>query len=76
MAGKKGDTISRHEPEFKKEIVHLVLEEGHTITSVNKDFHLGEGTVGGWSKQFREECADNPQAKDLSELYEENRRLR
>lgn len=34
-----------YEPEFKKKIVQLYLEEGRTIKSLNKEFQLGDGTV-------------------------------
>ena len=54
-------------------MVWLVLEEGRTIASVNKEYNLGEGTVRSWIRQFEEECEKNPETKDI---YEENRRLR
>ena len=66
-------TNKRYEPEFKKKIVRLVLEEGRTIASVNKEYGLGEGTVRNWIRRFEEECVKNPETKDI---YEENRRLR
>ena len=37
-----------------KKMVRLVLEEGRTIASVNKEYNLGEGTVRSWSRQFEE----------------------
>ena len=49
-------TNKRYEPEFKKKMVRLVLEEGRTIASVNKEYGLGEGTVRSWIRQFEEEC--------------------
>ena len=33
-------------------MVWLVLEEGRTIASVNKEYNLGEGTVQSWIRQF------------------------
>ena len=33
-------------------MVWLVLEEGRTIASVNKEYNLGEGTVWSWIRQF------------------------
>ena len=36
------NTNKRYEPEFKKKMVRLVLEEGRTIASVNKEYNLGE----------------------------------
>lgn len=52
---KMANTSKRYEPEFKKKMVRLVLEEGRTIASVNKEYNLGEGTVRSWSRQFEEE---------------------
>ena len=59
-----------------KKMVRLVLEEGRTIASVNKEYNLGEGTVRSWSRQFEEEYEKNPEAKDPKDNNEENRRLR
>ena len=49
---KMANTNKRYEPEFKKKMVWLVLEEGRTIASVNKEYNLGEGTVRSWIRQF------------------------
>ena len=49
---KMANTSKRYEPEFKKEMVRLVLEEGRTIASVNKEYNLGEGTVRSWIRQL------------------------
>ena len=51
-----------YEPEFKKKIVQLYLEQGRTIKSLNEEFQLGDGT--------------DPDLNDKKKLYEENRRLR
>ncbi len=65
-----------YEPEFKKKIVQLYLEEGRTIKSLNEEFQLGDGTVRKWVRAFREECETNPDLNDTKNLYEENRKLR
>ncbi len=65
------NTNKRYEPEFKKQMVRLVLEEGRTIASVNKEYHLGEGTVRSWIRQFEEKCERNPETNETGELYEE-----
>ena len=59
-----------------KKMVRLVLEEGRTIASVNKEYNLGEGTVRSWIRQFEEECEKNLEIKETKDIYEENRRLR
>ena len=61
---KMANTNKRYEPEFKKKMVRLVLEEGRTIASVNKEYGLGEGTVRSWIRQFEEECEKNPETKE------------
>jgi len=65
-----------YESEFKSKIVRLVLEEGRTIPSINKEYNLGEGTVRNWIKRFQEECEKNPVVNDTKDAYEENKRLR
>ena len=57
-------------------MVRLVLEEGRTLASVNKEYNLGEGTVRSWIRQFEEECEKNPEIKETKDIYEENRILR
>ncbi len=64
------------EPEFKKKIIQLYLEQGRTIKSLNEEYQLGDGTVRKWVRAFQEECETNPDLKDTKNLYEENRRLR
>ncbi len=65
-----------YEPEFKKKIVQLYLEQGRTVKSLNEEFQLGNGTVRKWVRAFREECETDPDLNDTKKLYEENRRLR
>ena len=38
---KMANTNKRYELEFKKKMARLVLEEGRTIASVNKEYSLG-----------------------------------
>lgn len=71
-----GGTNKRYEPEFKKKIVQMVLEQGRTIRSINNEFNLGEGTVRSWIRQFNEECGINPDTQNMKDVYEENRKLR
>ena len=64
-----------YEPDFKKKIVQLYLQEGRTIKSLNQEYQLGDGTVRKWVRAFREECETDPDLNDTKKLYEENRRL-
>ena len=65
-----------YEPEFKKMIVRLYLEEGRTIKSLNDEYRLGDGTVANWVKKYREECENNPVLNDEKISLEEIKRLR
>ena len=65
-----------YEPEFKKKIVQLYLEQGRTVKSLNEEFQLGDGTVRKWVRTFREECETDPELNATKKLYEENHRLR
>ena len=49
-----------YDPEFKKQIVRLHLEEGRTIISLQKEYTVSKAAISKWVKQFRDECQDNP----------------
>ena len=79
-----------YEQSFKDKIIRLHLEEGRTISSLNKEYQIGSGTLNGWHKAYREECATNLKKeiekdnyteilalrKRLEELEKENRFLK
>ncbi len=41
-------------PEYKKEIVRLVTEQGKKISEVARDISVSHTTVGNWVKQYSE----------------------
>ena len=43
-----------YEQSFKDKIIRLHLEEGRTISSLNKEYQIGSGTLNGWLKAYRE----------------------
>ena len=75
-----------YEPEFKKKIVRLHLEEGRTLRSLAEEYGISKASISIWTKQFREECQKNEEAqaeydymkvncklkKQLAELQKEN----
>ena len=65
-----------YEPELKDRILRLHLEEGRTQSSLTKEYGLGQGTISYWLKQRRKECHSNPQLKEQTDAFEENKRLR
>ena len=64
------------EPEFKKKIVRLHLEEGRTIKSIQEEYGVSKASVSNWVKEFRKECQSNEEAKTDYDYMKENLRLR
>lgn len=48
-----------YEPEFKKKIVRLHLEEGRSLKSLAKEYGVSHASISNWTAQFREECQTN-----------------
>lgn len=69
-------------PQFKAEVVQMVLETKRPIADVARDLGINEGTLGNWVNKYRQEHPepDNPltplDRARLTELEEENRKLR
>ena len=73
----KANHMSQHyDPEFKKQIVRLHLEEGRTLVSLQKEYIVSKAAISKWVKQFRDECQDNPKAQSDYDYMKENLRLR
>ncbi|WWR16124.1 transposase [Lachnospiraceae bacterium JLR.KK008] len=70
------NTNKKYEPEFKRKIARLYLEGGRTIESINKEYHLGDGTMRIWARKYQEECADSPTQKEELDTLAEIRRLK
>ena len=49
----------QYEPEFKKKIVRLHLEEGRTLKGLAAEYGVSKANISIWVKQFREECQTN-----------------
>ena len=60
-----------YEPEFKKKIIQLYLEQGRTIKSLNEEQQLDDGTVCKWVRAFWEECETDPNCNDTNNPYGE-----
>ena len=45
-----------YEPEFKKKIVRLHLEEGRSLKGLASEYGISKASISNWTKQFREEC--------------------
>lgn len=65
-----------YEPEFKKKIVRLHLEEGRSLKGLAAEYGVSKASVSNWTKQFREECQTNEEAKSDYDFMKENLRLK
>ncbi len=68
-------------PEFKKDAVAMVLDEGRSIADVARSLGIGETSLGNWVKQARidrgeREGLTTSERAELAELRRENARLR
>ena len=43
-------------PEFKKKIIRLHLEEGHTYKSITAEYGVSKVSISKWCAEFNEEC--------------------
>ena len=65
-----------YQPEFKKKIVHLHLEEGSTLKGLAEEYGVSKANISIWGNQFREECQINEEVKADYDYMKENLQLR
>ena len=65
-----------YEPEFKKKIVRLHLEEGRSLKGLAAAYDVSKASISIWVKQFREECQTNEEAKADYDYMKENLQLK
>ena len=65
-----------YEPEFKKKIVRLHLEEGRSLKGLASEYGVSKASISNWTKQFREECQKNEKAQTDYDFMKENLRLK
>ena len=65
-----------YQPEFKKKIVRLHLEEGRTLKGLAEEYGVSKASISIWVKKFREECQTNEEAKADYDYMKENLQLR
>jgi transposase len=69
--------MSKHfEPEFKKKIVRLHLEDGRTIRALAAEFGVSKASISNWVSQYRNECQTNEEAKADYDSMKENLELK
>ena len=69
-----------YEPEFKRKIVRLHLEEGRTYKSITEEYGVSKSAISKWCEDFSRECQNkaltDPNAINEAELMKENLKLR
>lgn len=68
--------MSNYEPEFKNKMIHLHLEDGRTIKSLQEEYGVSKASISIWIKEFRKECQADPEATEDYDLMLENRKLK
>ena len=71
----------KYAPEFQRDAVAMVLDDGRSIADVARSLGVNEGTLGNWvAKERRQRSGSDGVTADeraeLSELRAENARLR
>ena len=65
-----------YEPEFKKKIVRLHLEEGRTLKALAEEYGVSKASISNWVCQFRTECQTNEEANAEYDYMKENLQLK
>jgi transposase len=65
-----------YEPEFKKKIVRLHLEEGRSLKGLAAEYGVSKASISNWTKQFREECQKNEEVQADYDFMKENLKLK
>ena len=65
-----------YEPEFKKKIVRLHLEEGRSLKGLAEEYGVSKASISNWTKKFCEECQINEEAKADYDFMKENLKLK
>jgi len=72
---------SKHPPEFQRDAVAMVLDEGRAIAEVARAIGVNEGTLGNWVARARRERSTGEglgadERSELADLRAENAQLR
>ena len=66
----------KYEPEFKRKIVRLHLEERRSYKSITADYGVSKIAVSHWCEEFSKKCQsisqNNPTAFTEADLMKEN----
>ena len=65
-----------YEPEFRKKIVRLHLEEGRSIKSLAAEYKVSPASISNWTAQFRTERHTNEESRNDYDYMKENLKLK
>ena len=73
--------LSKYPPEFQRDAVAMVLDEGRAIAEVARAIGVNDGTLGNWVAKVRRERSSGvglgtDERAELAELRVENAQLR
>ena len=63
-------------PEFKKNIVRLHEEEGHTYKSITAEYGISQASISKWCSQLQEECQTSSETKEEYDYMKDMIKLR
>ena len=66
----------QYEPEFKKKIVRLHLEDGRSLKSLAAEYGVSHASISNWTSQYRNECQTTEEANTEYEYMKENLKLK
>jgi transposase len=77
-------TRRHHSPEFKREAVALVVEQGYSCTAAGRSLGVSGAMIGRWKDELESQAAEafpghgkrHTEQQRIHELESENRRLR
>ena len=65
-----------YEPEFKRKLIKLHLEDGRTLTSLSEEYRISKSTITQWIKKYREECNTNSELQTEKGYFQETLKLK
>ncbi len=66
----------KYEPEFKRKLIKLHLEDGRTLTSLSEEYRISKSTITQWIKKYREECNTNSELQTERDYFQEILKLK
>ena len=57
----------KYSPEFREELVRLVIDTSRAITDVAREYGVHDTTLGNWVRDYKEKHRDNDEPLTLNE---------